>query len=155
MLPSDSHFIRQKLLSSIGISNAKIAYEAFKNTFNSERFKQLLTKGANVQRPLWASTSTKNRDLSDVLYIDSLIGENTVNTVPDNTLKAFIDHGSPSIRLYDGVFQAEENIGLLEANGINLDKSLDQLLIEGIQSFTQSYDELILNIESKIKSLSH
>ena len=155
MLPSDLHFIRQKLLSSIGISNAKIAYEAFKNTFNSERFKQLLTKGANVQRPLWASTSTKNRDLSDVLYIDSLIGENTVNTVPDNTLKAFIDHGSPSIRLYDGVFQAEENIGLLESNGINLDKSLDQLLIEGIQSFTQSYDELILNIESKIKSLSH
>ena len=108
-----------------------------------------------MQRPLWASTSTKNRDLSDVLYIDSLIGENTVNTVPDNTLKAFIDHGSPSIRLYDGVFQAEENIGLLESNGINLDKSLDQLLIEGIQSFTQSYDELILNIESKIKSLSH
>ena len=105
-----------------------------------------------MQRPLWASTSTKNRDLSDVLYIDSLIGENTVNTVPDNTLKAFIDHGSPSIRLYDGVFQAEENIGLLESNGINLDKSLEQeALYQMICSETEDHKNAVKAFVKKEK----
>ena len=145
--------IRQRLLNCIVISNAKIAYEAFNKTFNSERFKKLLKKGANVQRPLWASTSTKNPDLSDVLYLDSLIGKDTVNTVPDNTLKAFINHGSPSNTLKGDIFQAKENIRLLESVGVNLEKYLDQLLFEGIKSFTESYDELIFNIEAKVKSL--
>lgn len=152
-LPTSSNLIRQKLLNCIGISNAKIAYEEFNKTFNSERFKKLLKKGAHVQRPLWASTSTKNPDLSDVLYLDSLIGEDTVNTVPDNTLKAFINHGSPSNTLKGDIFQAKENIRLLESVGVNLEKYLDQLLFEGIKSFTESYDELIFNIEAKVKSL--
>tara|TARA_A100001037_G_scaffold138952_1_gene125878 strand:+ start:1693 stop:2799 length:1107 start_codon:yes stop_codon:yes gene_type:complete len=152
-LSSSFNKVRQKLLNCIGISNAKIAYEEFNKTFNSERFNSLLAKGANVQRPLWASTSTKNPDLSDVLYIDSLIGNNTVNTIPDNTLKAFVDHGSNISTLNNNVAEAKSNIQLLASVEINLEKYLDLLLIEGIKSFTQSYEELISNIETKIKSL--
>ena len=158
MLPSDSHFIRQKLLSSIGISNAKIAYEAFKKTFNSERFKQLLTKGANVQRPLWASTSTKNPSYSDLKYADALIGNNTINTMTDVTIDALlaaeIEGMIPSNTLDNYLTEPETTMKLLSEAGIQLSEITSQLLVDGLNSFSDSFDSLISKIRNKQKQLT-
>ena len=139
----------QSLMGKAAIANAKVAYRDFEATFGDARFQALKAKGARVQRPLWASTSTKNPNYSDVMYVDRLIGPQTVNTMPDATLAAFLDHGSPAVTIGDGLDRALATAEELENLGISMDKVTSTLLEDGVKSFADSYDQLLANIEEK------
>ena len=136
------------------ISNAKLAYRDFKADFESERFRALADKGARVQRPLWASTSTKNPAYSDLLYVESLVGPNTVNTMPRATIDAVLDHASVSETIEEEVSGAEEFIRSLADVGIDVDGVTDRLLSDGVKAFSDSYDALIEDIHAKSNRLS-
>ena len=137
------------LLGKAAIVNAKLAYQDFKKDFYSEKFIGLKRKNARVQRPLWASTGTKNPEYSDVLYPDSLIGNDTVNTMPDATLESFLDHGCVSNSLTKDEGQLEEYFNQLKSYNINIDDITSELLEDGVKQFVDSYNELIGAIESK------
>ncbi len=139
----------RRLLGKAAIANAKIAYQYFNETFNDVRFAALKADGARVQRPLWASTGTKNPAYSDVLYIESLIGSNTINTTPPATLTAFLEHGVARPTLEKGVSDAKEVIKEIEAAGISLKEVTAKLLVDGVKSFADSFDKLMANIEEK------
>ena len=139
----------QSLMGKAAIANAKVAYRDFEATFGDARFQALKAKGARVQRPLWASTSTKNPNYSDVMYVDRLIGPHTVNTMPDATLAAFLDHGSPAVTIGDGLDRALATAEELENLGISMDKVTSTLLEDGVKSFADSYDLLLANVEEK------
>ncbi len=143
-----------RLSSRAAVANARMAYRDFKATFGTGRFEALAERGAKVQRPLWASTSTKNPDLSDVLYVESLIGPDTVNTMPDATLEAFLDHGIAASTLEDGVEAAEAHVAALEAVGVSMERTTADLLTAGVKAFADSYDALLANIEAKAKRLA-
>ena len=143
----------RSLMGKAAISNAKVAYRDFEATFGDARFQALEARGARVQRPLWASTSTKNPDYSDVLYVDELIGPHTVNTMPDATLAAYLDHGSPAVTIGDWLDKALVNTKRLEDLGISMDKVTSTLLEDGVKSFADSYDLLVANIEEKRSKL--
>ena len=131
------------------MTTEKLAYQAFEETFGGQRFAALKTKGARVQRPLWASTGTKNAAYSDVLYVDSLMGPHTVNTMPDATLEAFLDHGQVAQAITQGVTEAEDTVDSLASSGISLSSVTDQLLVDGVKAFADSFDQLMVNIEEK------
>ena len=131
------------------VANAKLAYQAFEETFGSQRFAALKAKGARVQRPLWASTGTKNPAYSDVLYVDSLMGPDTVNTMPDATLEAFLDHGQVNQAITQGVTEAQDTVKSLASAGISLSSVTTQLLADGVKAFADSFDQLMVNIEEK------
>jgi transaldolase len=137
------------LLGKAAIANAKLAYQSFKTVFGSDRFTALQAKGARVQRPLWASTGTKNSTYSDVLYIDNLIGMDTVNTMPPATLAAFMEHGKPKATLEQDVTDAEQTMNALDMTGISIDKVTDKLLADGVKSFADSFDHLLANVAEK------
>ena len=138
------------LMGKAAIANAKVAYRDFRREFASDRFAPLQGKGARVQRPLWASTSTKNPEYSDVLYVDTLIGRDTVNTMPDVTLMAFLEHGNPAADTIErDVDDAARTLDALEAAGISMRQVTDGLLADGVKAFADSYDTLIANIEDK------
>lgn len=137
------------LLGKAAIANAKLAYQDFKQTFGAERFRVLAAKGARVQRPLWASTGTKNPQYSDVLYVDSLIGPDTVNTVPPATFTAYRDHGQPALTLESGLDEARQVFSDLAAIGLNLSQVTQQLQEEGVKSFMDSFNSLTDAITSK------
>jgi transaldolase len=137
------------LMGKAAIANAKLAYQSFKTIFSSSRFAALKAKGAHVQRPLWASTGTKNSAYSDVLYVDNLIGQDTVNTMPPTTLTAFMEHGKAQATLEQDMTSAEHTMDSLKAAGISIEKVTDKLLIDGIKSFADSFDQLIANVEEK------
>ncbi|MFN7943945.1 MAG: bifunctional transaldolase/phosoglucose isomerase [Blastocatellia bacterium] len=137
------------LLGKAAIANAKLAYQDFKQTFGAERFRVLADKGARVQRPLWASTGTKNPQYSDVLYVDSLIGPDTVNTVPPATFTAYRDHGQPALTLETGLDEARQVFSDLAAIGLNLSQVTQQLQDEGVRSFMDSFNSLTDAITSK------
>ena len=139
----------KSLMGKAAIANARLAYQAFKGAFNDKRFAALREKGAMVQRPLWASTGTKNPAYSDVLYLESLIGPDTVNTVPPATLTAFLEHGRPSVTLEQDVEQAGEIIDDLAAAGINMEQVTGKLLVEGLEAFAGSFQKLMANLEDK------
>ena len=139
----------QPLMGKAAIANAKIAYQDFKRTFASDRFSALAGKGARVQRPLWASTSTKNPEYSDVLYVETLVGPHTVNTMPDATLDAFMDHGAARPSIEDDAAEAYEVIRSLEAAGISMEAVTAQLMDEGVKAFADSFDLLLENIDAK------
>ena len=139
----------EELLGRAAIANAKLAYRDFKEDFEGERFALLRSKGARAQRPLWASTSTKNPNYSDVLYAESLIGPNTVDTMPDVTLMAFLDHGKVANTLEADIGDAESAVESLEEAGVSMDQVTAKLLDDGVQSFSDSYDKLMENIETK------
>ena len=139
----------KSLLGKAAIANARLAYQALKSTFNDERFAALREKGAMVQRPLWASTGTKNPAYSDVLYLESLIGPDTVNTVPPATLTAFLAHGHTGLTLEQDVEPAGQVIDALAAAGINLEQVTGKLLAEGLEAFADSFQKLMANIEDK------
>jgi transaldolase / glucose-6-phosphate isomerase len=140
------------LLGKASISNAKLAFAAFEQKFTSERFSSLRTKSsAQIQRPLWASTSTKNPDYPDTLYVDNLIGPDTVNTMPPQTLDAFRDHGIAESRLTRNLPQAEQYIRELQACDINLDLVTQELEDEGVKSFADAFTALIETIETRRK----
>ena len=136
------------------IANAKLAYEAFGEIFGGDEFVDLRTAGARVQRCLWASTSTKNPEYRDVLYVEELIGPETVDTMPLDTIKAFIDHGQVQRTLDRDVDQARQALRDVEAEGISMDRVTDELITEGVASFAKSFDELLETIESKRKELA-
>jgi transaldolase len=136
------------------IANAKLAYEAFNEIFGGDEFADLLVAGARVQRCLWASTSTKNPDYRDVLYVEELIGPETVDTMPLDTIKAFIDHGIVERTLDRDLDGARQAIREVEAQGIAMERVTGELISEGVASFAKSFDELIETIESKRKELA-
>lgn len=141
------------LQGKIAIANAQIAYEHFKKIFSSERGLAIQEKRARVQRPLWASTSTKNPDYRDVVYVEQLIGPNTVNTMPMETIQAFADHGIV-VRTVDANPQAAHDIiKRFEAAGFSLDAVTDQVLQEGVVKFDQAFDQLLAGIEKKRKAI--
>ncbi len=135
------------------IANAKHAYQLFARRFAGPRWSALADKGAHVQRPLWASTSTKNPAYRDVMYVEQLIGPNTVNTLPPATLDAFRDHGVVSRTVDADLPQADLAIADIEAAGVSMTDVTDQLLRDGIASFQKSYDSLLAGLERKRHAL--
>jgi transaldolase len=141
--------LTDNLLGKIAIANAKAAYQRFKQFFESDRFEKLEERGAQLQRPLWASTSTKNPDYSDVLYIDNLIGPDTVNTIPPKTLVAFNDHGVVEDTLDRDINESQNALEDLEAVGISLTQVTHELELEGVAAFSSAYDNLINSVEER------
>ncbi len=142
------------LLGKAAVANAKLAYQAFKETFASERFAVLRGMNARVQRPLWASTSTKNPAYHDLLYVEPLIGAHTVNTMPPATLTGFLDHGRAEATLERGVDDARGTMAALEAAGVSLESVTSSLLADGVQAFVDSFDGLMRNLREKKASLT-
>ena len=137
------------LRGKIAIANAKLAYQRFRETFYGEPFDSWRKKGVHVQRPLWASTSTKNPAYSDVLYVEELVGPDTVNTLPLKTLEAFRDHGRVSETLGKGLAQAEADVAQLKKLGIDLNAVTEKLQNDGVDSFAASYDKLLASLKKK------
>ncbi|HCE44904.1 MAG TPA: transaldolase [Lentisphaeria bacterium] len=135
--------IAEKLRGQTAIACAKTAYQIFKEIFNDERFVELSEKGARVQRVLWASTGTKNPEYSDVKYVEALIGPDTVNTVPVETLNAYRDHGDPKPRIEEDLEQSGWVLERLPELGINIDKVTQQLEDEGVEKFNKPFDKLM------------
>lgn len=133
----------------VAIASAKMAYLIYQELFNSDRFKTLAAKGAHVQRVLWASTSTKNPNYSDIKYVEALIGSLTVNTLPLETIDAYRDHGHPKARLEFDTQKAKEIFQQLPEMGINIDQTTQQLENEGVEKFAKSYDQLIEALKQK------
>jgi transaldolase len=142
------------LKGTIAVANAQLAYEAFLQIFSGERWQKLADAGARPQRPLWASTGTKNPSYPDTLYVDTLIGPHTVNTMPGKTIEAFLDHGTIA-RTVDQDFAGARNqiTGLADA-GIDLKAVTDQLEEEGIASFVKSFESLLAGVEAKREALA-
>ena len=130
------------LKGKVAIANAKLAYQDYKRLFSGARWDKLAAKGAKPQRLLWASTGTKNKDYSDVLYVEELIGPNTVNTVPPATLDAFRDHGKPRDSLEENVEDARHVLAELEKSGISLDAITAELVKDGVKLFADAADKL-------------
>ena len=136
------------------IANAKLAYRLFRQKFAGPRWEALAAHGARLQRPLWASTSTKNPEYRDVMYVEELIGPDTVDTMPPATIEAFADHGTVERTVDRKVAAAEGLLKEIEAAGISMREVTDKLLADGIASFQKSFDELIAGLESKVGSLT-
>ena len=138
-----------ELQGKIAISNAKVAYGRFQEIFSGQRWDKLADRGARVQRPLWASTSTKNPSYPDTLYVDLLIGAETVNTVPPSTLNFFLDHGRVASTLGEGLEQAREQLDQLAEIGVDLDAITQKLQDGGVASFAKSFESLMTSVSSK------
>ncbi|MCW5914630.1 MAG: transaldolase [Chitinophagaceae bacterium] len=137
------------LAGKAAIASAKTAYQIYKEVFGSDRFKKLEEKGARKQKVLWASTGTKNPEYSDVLYVETLIGENTINTLPVKTIDAFRDHGIAKSTLEEGMDKVKAQLEELAANGIDLGKVSDELEKEGIEKFNVAFEKLLSAIKEK------
>ena len=144
----------KNLLGKAAVANAKLAYEVCKRTFEDDRFSALRANGARIQRPLWASTSTKNAAYSDVLYVEPLIGPGTVNTMPSATLGALLEHGRVELTLEQGVPEAAHTMEALAEAGISMEQVTTKLLEDGVKAFADSYDNLLTNIEEKKAALA-
>ena len=137
------------LMGKSAIANAKLAYQQFMDVFGSDRFKALAKAGGRYQRPLWASTSTKNPAYPDTLYVDTLIGPNTVNTIPPNTLTAFLDHGMVAETLQTDIAAERQVLADLETLGISIQQVTQELEDEGVASFSKAFNDLLDAIESR------
>ena len=137
----------------IAIATAKAAYGLFGEIFAGERWEHIATQGARVQRPLWASTSTKNPAYPDTLYVDTLIGPHTVNTLPPATLDAFRDHGAVALTLEAGLDEARAQLAHLTDLGIDLAAITQKLQDDGVAAFARSFDSLLSSIEEKCERL--
>lgn len=142
----------ERLPGRAAIANARLAYADYKKVFTGERFLKLKAKGARVQRPLWASTSTKNPNYRDVLYVEELIGRNTVDTVPPQTLTAFLDHGKVRNSLEDDLAGASAVIAALESLGISMKQVTQQLEDEGVKSFSDAFTVLLKAVDERAKA---
>lgn len=141
------------LKGKAAVAQAKVAYELFRERFSGERWNDLVALGARVQRPLWASTSTKNPDYADTLYVDDLIGPDTVNTLPEGTIAAFEDHGRLVRTLDAHVDDARETMSRLAAVGIDMDDVGLTLEDHGVASFHQSFQDLLVTLDAKAQQL--
>lgn len=139
----------EALKGKVAIANAKMAYCAYQDLFGSGQFEVLRYHGARVQRPLWASTSAKNPAYRDVMYVETLIGPNTVNTLPQETIDAFRDHGRAASTLTQDIAEAEQTLANFAANGFSLDALTQQALAEGVQKFVEAFNKLLASIEQK------
>lgn len=141
------------LHGKLAIANAQIAYERFKSIFMSDRWYALQALGARVQRPLWASTSTKNPAYRDVLYVETLIGPHTINTMPLETIKAFADHGVVARTVDADISAARAAIAQVQSAGVSLAAVTDRVLEEGVVKFDQAFSQLLAGIETKQQQL--
>jgi transaldolase len=142
-----------ELLGKVAVANAKSAYQSFKKYFDGVWFEALKAKGARVQRPLWASTGTKNPHYSDVMYVDQLIGRDTINTMPPATVEAFRDHGKPRATIEEGLSEAMEVLEKLKLVKIDLRQVTDKLETEGVKLFHDSFDKLMAGLAAKKAAL--
>ena len=143
------------MLGKIAIANSKVVYRRFMEIFHGEGFASLRSRGARVQRPLWASTGTKNPAYSDVLYVENLIGPETVNTLPPDTINAFRDHGKiPGATVKTGFDDADAALATLAKLGINLDAITEKLQVDGVASFSASFDQLMAALEKKRQAMA-
>ncbi len=141
----------KNLLGKVAIANAKMAYQDYEELFSGARWEKLAEKGAQTQRVLWASTSTKNDKYRDVLYVEELIGKDTVNTIPPKTWDAFRDHGQLRKSLTEDVSGAKQTLEDLEKAGISLDKATDQLLLDAVRLFVEPFDKMIAAVKTAIE----
>ncbi|MFM2312380.1 MAG: hypothetical protein RLZZ04_1656 [Cyanobacteriota bacterium] len=146
----------EAIKGKVAIANAKVAYQKYKEIFSGDRWDALVAKGAKVQRLLWASTGTKNPEYSDVMYVDELVGQDTVNTLPPDTIDACVDHCDPASRIESNLEAAYQVIeGLKDpAVDIDLDEVMDALLEEGIDKFIKPFESLMSSLEAKVKQLA-
>jgi transaldolase len=141
--------VAKEALGNVAVASAKAAYRVYKEVFATERFGRLVKKGARAQRLLWASTGVKNPAFSDVKYVDSLIGPDTVNTVPSETLDAYRDHGDPALRLESDVPDAVSLLDRLPEAGIDLEREMRALEEDGVAKFKKAFDALLNAIRTK------
>jgi transaldolase/glucose-6-phosphate isomerase len=142
----------ESLLGKAAIANAKLAYLSYRRIFSGPRWQALLARGARPQRVLWASTGVKNPRYRDVMYVEELIGPETVNTMPPETLDAFRDHGRHRPSLLAGVEEASQVLDQLQKAGISLGRVTDDLLAEGVQKFVEPYQKLLATVERRARS---
>ena len=139
------------LRGKAAVANSKIVYHRFKEVFSSEEFMQQKKRGARMQRVLWGSTSAKNPDFSDVKYVEELMGPDTVNTLPTDTMEHFLDHGKVKDALNEGLVEAEQVLSDLRKVDIDLDAVTEQLQVDGVKAFQDSFDQLIAALEDKCR----
>ena len=144
----------KELRGEAAVASAKLAYQQWKERYGGERWEALAERGARVQKPLWASTSTKDDSYSDVKYVEPLIGPQTINTLPDETVDAFRDHGKVATTVEDGVDQAKKVMSGLKDLGIDIDEVTDKLVEEGIEKFNKPFDSLLDSLKEKSKALA-
>jgi transaldolase len=144
----------RRLLGRAAVANAKLAYARFREVFGGDRFRRLAEAGAKVQRPLWASTSTKNPDYRDVIYVEELIGPDTVNTMPLATLQAFADHGVAEPTIDRGLDGAREDLESLRSRGIDIDRVTEQLQREGVEKFVAPFRDLLRCVDEKLREVA-
>lgn len=142
------------LRGKAAVAQGQIAYELFQKTFIGDRWDALAARGARLQRPLWASTSTKDPSYPDTLYVDTLIGPNTVNTLPDKTLLAFEDHGTVARTIDADIAGAHEVVASLAALGIDLEEVADQLEEEGVASFAKAFEDVLATLAARAAEMS-
>jgi transaldolase len=143
-----------ELLGKLAIANAKLAYRHYQKAFSGPRWEFLAGKGATPQRVLWASTSTKNPAFPDTLYVEQLLGPDTVNTMPEETIDAYQDHGDPEVRLTDGVEDAKRVFESLEAAGVDYVDVTETLEREGVEKFSAAFAELMQALQDKRRQLA-
>jgi len=141
--------LASELRGRVATASAKQAYQIYQEIFNSRRFKQLAAKGGRTQQLLWASTSTKNPDYPDLKYVEDLIGPETINTLPQETLSAYRDHGQPAARLEDDLEKAGRVLAQLAQLDIDIDEVSGQLEDEGVEKFNKPFDSLMNTLEEK------
>jgi transaldolase / glucose-6-phosphate isomerase len=144
----------RSLEGKVAIANAKLTYVKYKRIFSGARWQRLVDHGATTQRVLWASTGTKNPAFSDVLYVDELIGPETVNTMPPATLDAFRDHGKPQASLEQAVDGAQKTMDDLSRAGISLKAITDQLTQDGVRLFAEAFDQLLAAVDQRVKNVA-
>ncbi len=142
-----------QMIGEVAIASAKKAYVIYEEIFEGPRFKELLKKGARPQRLLWASTSTKNPDYPDVKYVEPLIASETVNTMPQETLDAYRDHGNPKERIHEGLEKADQVFADLKKLDLDIDDLTQQLEDEGVDKFNKPFDKLMNTLEEKIRDI--
>src|SRR5207253_1088563 len=143
----------QNLKGKVAIANAKLAYERYKQIYSDERWQRLAQQGAQTQRLLWASTGTKNKAYSDVLYVDELIGSDTVNTMPPATMDAYRDHGNPRPSLEENVAGAKAVMDALPVAGISIDAVTAKLVEDGVRLFADAADQLYAAVQNKRRTV--
>lgn len=145
--------LARKLRGRLGIANARIAYAAFEETVRTPRFAELKNRGVALQRPLWASTSTKDPAYPDLYYVEALVAPDSVDTVPPETLEAYRDHGDPKVRIHEDLAGAGDVFRGLARLGIDEDRIFRELEEEGVKKFSVSYDALLKALEDKVKAV--
>ncbi|MBA2627625.1 MAG: transaldolase, partial [Gemmatimonadales bacterium] len=144
----------QHVRGKTAIANAAVAYRLYEETIASQRWQRLAAKGAKPQRPLWASTSTKDPAYADTYYVEALIAPDTVNTLPPETFDAYRDHGKPEVRIRQAIAEAPKYLAALERSGISLSEVTAELETEGVKKFSTSYASLLSGVEAKVGELA-